>query len=130
MQLEIEEEEPSHKITAGKAQGRSPLLDAPSSPDSRNSRCSSATPIRTDCPTPLVVRSNVQRRTVGVGEDGLTPVVVREVDLTPAAERNTKGYAPSVTEEVLDFGSPLTAKPASSSNKKKNKGKKNKKKKK
>lgn len=130
MQLEIEEEVAAHRTTAGKAQGCSPLLDAPSSPDSRSSRCSSATPIRTDCPTPLVVRSNVQRRTVGVGEDGLTPVVVREVDLTPAAERNAKGYAPSVTEEVLDFGSPPTAKPASNSNKKKKKkGKKNKKKK-
>eukprot|EP01043_Picozoa_sp_COSAG02_P060131 COSAG02_NODE_7796_length_2841_cov_25.255288_2_plen_248_part_00 len=111
MQLVIEEEEVAagHRTTAGKVQGPSPLMDdMPSSPGSRTSSCSTS---RADCPTPMVVRSNVQRRTVGIGEDGLTPVVVREVELTPTAERNAKPYAPSVSEELLDFGSPLNAKP-------------------
>ena len=127
MQLVLEEEVAGHGTsTARKPLEQSPL-DGPSSPESRTSSCNSATPSRVDCPTPLVVRSNVQRRTVGVGEEGLTPVVVREVDLTPAAERKAKEYAPSVTEEVLDFGSP-PAKPASG-NKKRNR-RKNKKKKK
>ena len=147
MQLVLEPTQPEEAPAATRSEGKranntkkdsssSPPLSAPTTPDCAPSSCSDADhlSVRTGpvMPTPLVVRSNVQRRTVGVGEDGMTPVSVRVVEMTPGAERLAKQYGPSETEEVLDFGSPV-AKPAGGGGgggggKKRNKKKKKKKK--
>ena len=82
--------------------GASPPLSAPNTPGS--------TPGRAAMPTPLVVRSNLNRRCVSVGEEGATPKETRVVELTPLAERKQQDFAPGPMrdgEEELDFGPPV-----------------------
>lgn len=47
-----------------------------------------------DLRTPYIVKSNENRRVVGVGSAGKTPKEVRVVELTPNAVRKARDYGP------------------------------------
>ena len=83
MELVLEESPLALRPADGSSQPNKSLLGAGASPPLSAPNTPGSTPRHAAMPTPLVVRSNLHRRCVGVGEEGSTPKETRVVELTP-----------------------------------------------